>query len=142
VAWGGMHGVFLVVTRLLGGKRPEERGPVRWTDVPAIVLTFHLVAFSLIPFRAGTWSDSVSFAAGLFRGGYVAGWPILPLAIVVFCYALHIAERFLRPRLPSLYARFANAGWGPWVEGALLGAVASMAVLASGAGVEFIYFQF
>jgi alginate O-acetyltransferase complex protein AlgI len=142
VAWGGMHGVFLVVTRLLGGKRPEERGPVRWTDVPQIVLTFNLVAFSLISFRAGTWADTVAFTGGLFRGGYLSGWPIMPLAIVAFCGALHVAERFLRPRLPSLHARLADAGWGPYVEGALLGAVASMAMLASGAGVEFIYFQF
>jgi hypothetical protein len=44
--------------------------------------------------------------------------------------------------LPSIHARLAGAEWGPWVEGALLGAVTSMAVLASGAGVEFIYFQF
>jgi D-alanyl-lipoteichoic acid acyltransferase DltB (MBOAT superfamily) len=142
VVWGGMHGVFLVVTRLLRSKRPEERSEVRWTDVPAIVLTFNLVAFSLIPFRAGTWSDSVAFARGLFNGGYVSGWPILPLVIVAFCGALHVAERFVRQRLPSIHARLAGAEWGPWVEGALLGAVTSMAVLASGAGVEFIYFQF
>jgi D-alanyl-lipoteichoic acid acyltransferase DltB (MBOAT superfamily) len=142
VAWGGMHGVFLVVTRLFGSKRPEERGPIAWSDVPAIIFTFHLVAFSLIPFRAGTWSDSVAFAGGLFRGGYLGGWPILPLAIVAICGALHVAERFIRARLPQVHARLAGAAWGPLAEGALLGAVASMAVLASGAGVEFIYFQF
>jgi alginate O-acetyltransferase complex protein AlgI len=142
VAWGGMHGALLVATRLVRSKRPEERGPVQWTDVPAIVLTFHLVALSLIAFRAGTWADTVAFTGGLFRGGYLGGWPLLPLAIVVFCGALHVAERFVRPRLPSMYARFASAAWGPWVEGALLGAVASVAVLAAGAGVEFIYFQF
>jgi hypothetical protein len=142
IAWGGVHGAFLVLARLSGNKQPHERGAVSWRDIPAIVLTFHLVAFSLIPFRAGTWADTVAFAGGLFRGGYIDGWPVLPLAVVAFCGALHVAERFIRPRLPAAYARFATAAWGPWVEGALLGGLASSAVLASGAGVEFIYFQF
>jgi hypothetical protein len=41
-----------------------------------------------------------------------------------------------------MYARCAESEWGPWLEGALLGALACTALLASGAGVEFIYFQF
>jgi hypothetical protein len=39
-------------------------------------------------------------------------------------------------------ARVATAAWGPLLEGAALGAIASMSVVCSGAGAEFIYFQF
>ena len=42
---------------------------------------------------------------------------------VIGCAGLHAAERWLRPRLPALHAELARSAWGPFVEGAGLGAL-------------------
>jgi hypothetical protein len=55
---------------------------------------------------------------------------------------LHVAERRLRTRLPAIHARIGAAAWGLALEGGLFGALLTASLLASGAGVEFIYFQF
>jgi alginate O-acetyltransferase complex protein AlgI len=141
IAWGGLHGLYLAAGRLRERKNPVG-DRLGWSDVPSIVVTFHLVCMAWIPFRAVTWSDSVNFARGLASGGYVTEWPVMPLAIVAMCGALHVFERLMRPRLFAIRTRVADAFWGPWLEGALLGSVLSASVLASGGGVEFIYFRF
>jgi D-alanyl-lipoteichoic acid acyltransferase DltB (MBOAT superfamily) len=141
LAWGGLHGLYLVARRLRGRERAAD-APLGWRDLPSIVVTFHLVCLAWLPFRAVTWSDSVAFMRGLVSGGYLTQWPVVPLAIVALCAALHVLERAMRPRLPAIQARVADALWGPWLEGALLGSVLSVSVLASGGGVEFIYFRF
>ena len=61
---------------------------------------------------------------------------------VLFAAALHVLERLLRPRLPAIHARIAASAWGLALEGALAGTTLTLAFLASGAGVQFIYFQF
>jgi D-alanyl-lipoteichoic acid acyltransferase DltB (MBOAT superfamily) len=141
LAWGGLHGLYLVAGRFRKHERAVD-APIGWRDIPAIVVTFHLVCLAWIPFRAVTWSDSVMFLRGLASGGYWSHWPLLPLLIVVLCATLHVFERFMRPRLPAFQIRVADTIWGPWFEGAMLGSVLCASVLASGGGVEFIYFRF
>lgn len=142
VVWGGLHGAFLASERLRGRSRSRRSGPMAWRDVPSVLLTFHLVCLAWIPFRAATWSASVGYLRGLLAGGYLHEWPIVPAAIVVLCASLHAVERMVRLRLPEWHARIESALWGPWLEGALFGAVVSASALASGGGVEFIYFRF
>jgi hypothetical protein len=100
------------------------------------------VCLAWIPFRATTFADTAAFYRGLANGQYLRGWPLLPTAIAVLCMVLHVAERAARKRLPAVHARLAHAPWGPALEGSLLGIVVTASLLASGAGVEFIYFQF
>ena len=142
VVWGGVHGMFLAVERLRRKRKQSERAPLGWRDVPAGIVTFHLICLAWIPFRATSWAASVAFARGLVSGGYLGNWPIVPLVTVVLCAALHVLERTVRPKLPAIYARLESAPWAPWVEGATLGAMFASAALASGGGVEFIYFRF
>jgi hypothetical protein len=78
----------------------------------------------------------------MFHPGYADGWPLLPLAVVVLCAALHLAERAIRQKLPAIQRAAGDAAWGPVLEGSLLGLILTASVLSAGAGVEFIYFQF
>jgi D-alanyl-lipoteichoic acid acyltransferase DltB (MBOAT superfamily) len=142
LVWGALHGLLLVVYRLAAGRRPERGAPLLWADVPRVVILFHLVCLIWVPFRAGTWAATVAFWRGLLRGGYLHAWPLLPLAVVVLCGVLHGLERLVRLGLPRIHQRIASAWWGPSLEGALLGAALVIALLASGGGVQFIYFQF
>ena len=142
VIWGGLHGLLLVLYRALGAQRVDRERPITVFDIPRIVLLFHLVCLAWVPFRAVGWAESVEFYRGIAGRGYASGWPLLPSAVVVSCAALHLAERKLRTGLPALHARIENAAWGLALEGGVLGAVLTLSILASGAGVEFIYFQF
>jgi len=142
VIWGGLHGLFLLLHRpFLRRERSDER-PVGLRDVPKILLFFHATCFAWIFFRAATFGDAMAILAKLFTGSWGGGWPVLPALVVLFCAALHVGERSLRPRLPRLRAALGDGPFGGAVEGALFGTVAGLAVAASGVGGEFIYFQF
>jgi hypothetical protein len=141
VVWGALHGTVLVVHRFLG-KRGDPERPLEWSDLPRIVVLFHVVCLLWIPFRAATWADTRSFMSGLLSGGYGHAWPVVQLAIVGLCGVLHWLERPIRQRLPSIHERLGARWWGAPLEGALLGAALTVATLSSGSGVQFIYFQF
>jgi alginate O-acetyltransferase complex protein AlgI len=142
LVWGALHGLLLVLYRLIERGRTSPRGALRWRDVPSIVITFHLVCLLWIPFRSPSWQTTLDFYKHLFTKSYLRDWPLVPLAIVVLCGMLHVFERWGRQRLPVFHAKLAASWWGPAFEGAFLGSALSMAVLASGAGAQFIYFQF
>jgi len=141
LVWGGLHGAWLVAQRWWrGGSTPADT-PVRWSDAPRILLCFHAVCLLWVFFRAESLADAGRFLAKLFAGSYAAPWPPLPLAVVLLCAALHPLERFARERLPRLQDALAG-GWGGLVEGFALGTLLALALAVSGAGGEFIYFQF
>lgn len=147
VLWGAIHGALLAIHRVFRPHEKETRrasdpGRVTLRDVPAMVVLFHAVCLAWIPFRAATWSDTLAIVRRLPSGNYLTGWPLLPLAIVFLAAALHWAERVTLPKLPLLGTRFAASRLGGMAEGALLGVIFMSAVLASGAGAEFIYFRF
>jgi alginate O-acetyltransferase complex protein AlgI len=142
VLWGGLHGLLLSAHRLFRGNRKADTGRFGWSDLPKVILLFQAVCWAWVPFRASTWANTLAFWRGILGRGYLGGWPVVPLVIVCSCAALHVAERYFRTRLPAIHRKVDGAAWGPALEGGLLGAVVSASVLASGAGVEFIYFQF
>jgi alginate O-acetyltransferase complex protein AlgI len=142
LVWGGLHGAMLVVHRLLWRRRARRDEPLGLRDAPRIFTLFTLVSLAWVPFRAANFADALAFYRGVVGRDYLHGWPVLPTAVVLLCMTSHVAERWLRTRLPAIHERIADASWGLALEGGLLGAVLTAALLASGAGVEFIYFQF
>lgn len=142
VLWGALHGALLAIHRIAKRGRNGEREGIALRDVPAMVILFHAVCFAWIPFRAATWSDTSAFFRGFASGDYWSGWPLFPLGVVVASAALHWLERVGTPKLSRWGPAFANSRLGPVAEGALLGAIFTGAVAASGAGAEFIYFRF
>jgi D-alanyl-lipoteichoic acid acyltransferase DltB (MBOAT superfamily) len=142
VVWGALHGGLLAVERWFGAARVAEGEALRWRDVPRILFMFHAVCLIWVTFRTPTLSAAVAIWTSLFTKSYLVGWPVLPTLVVAVCGALHVLERGIRTRLPELQSFVARSGWGPALEGAALGAILMAAVVMSGAGAEFIYFQF
>ena len=143
VVWGGLHGLLLCIERALGrSAHVDEHAPLRLRDAPRVLLVFHLTCLLWVPFRAPTLEVAWTLWRATFGGSCFVPWPVLQSAIVLGCCGLHLAERWVRPRLPALQAGVGRMALGPVLEGVVLGAVAAGAVLASGAGAEFIYFQF
>jgi len=142
VVWGGLHGLLLLGHRLVG-RRPVDLGAdIGWRDGPRIFLLFNAVSLTWVFFRAPTFERAMAYFGALFSGYDPYGWPHIQLAIVLFCVALHFVERSVRRRLPRLRQALDERWWGGALEGAALGTIVGLAVMLSGVGGDFIYFQF
>jgi D-alanyl-lipoteichoic acid acyltransferase DltB (MBOAT superfamily) len=142
VLWGGLHGLWLVAHRALGGRAPRSEGSFGAADALRVFACFHAVCALWIWFRAPDADAAVRIFARIATGSYLAQWPALPTAIVALCAALHPIERVARTRLPRWLVALGEHPLGAVAEGAALGAIAALALAASGVGSEFIYFQF
>lgn len=140
VVWGLLQGVLLAAWPASAAR--GNRDELSWTDAPAILLFFHVYCVTLVFFRAPDLTAAVRCLAGLFMPGELSGTPRLALLAVTASALLHVAERRLRPRAPALQAWFAARPARGLLEALALGILAGAAILVSGAGGEFIYFQF
>lgn len=138
VLWGGMHGAYLCLERLVSARLRASGRSNSWTvlgRLPARAFTYLAVSVTWIPFRAQTWEQCTGMLRGLVVGEKHVSTPVLvsgALAFAVFgahcaCQQMCIHE-FLRRR-PQLR---------------MLAAVAVMLMLYyfSGEATQFIYFQF
>ena len=141
VAWGAIHGTALVAERWWTGRPGRvERPPTRWGRAARRFVTFQVVCFAWIFFRADSFADARDVITQLFTAW---GEPS-PLVTggVLAAIAVGIGSQYLPRRLPLvLMARFSR------LPVPAQAAVLSLALLATHAmgpeGVApFIYFQF
>ncbi|MFO7571252.1 MAG: MBOAT family protein [Gaiellaceae bacterium] len=141
VAWGAIHGGALVVERWWRG-RPGfvERTPTAWRRAWHRFVTFQVVCFAWIFFRAESFSDAWDVIVQLFTAW---GEPS-PLVTggVLAAIAVGIGSQYLPRRLPlALMARFSRL---PVPAQAAVLSLCLLVIHAMGPeGVApFIYFQF
>ena len=140
VLWGGLHGVLLAIHRPMRARNRAE-DPITWRDAGRIFLCFHAVVFLWIFFRARDFSVAMEVIYSIFFGSWNIGLPPWSAAVVAFAGGLHVLERLCRPRFDRLRASFESVP-GAVVEGLVFGGLLALVVAASGAGGQFIYFQF
>jgi D-alanyl-lipoteichoic acid acyltransferase DltB (MBOAT superfamily) len=166
VIWGGLHGLFLIVNHSWDklGKRVPAIGYLsdeRYWAVATLVLTQLCVVVAWVFFRADSLATAhrvVSAMAGLAQpaaGALLVSradfWLIAAGYLV--CLTLPNVNELFRAydvgldtyRLPQPFSllRLRWAMRMPWaVAAATLFAAALVAILASGGGVPFLYFQF
>ena len=74
VVWGGLHGIYLVTSVLTTGLRERLARLTRLDRVPAlrralrVAVTFHLVLFAWIFFRANTLADALTVLRRMVSG--------------------------------------------------------------------------
>lgn len=139
VLWGGMHGGGLAVERWFderSGRRRDSRP--RWPWLRWLI-TFHLVCFAWVFFRASSL-DVVGELANQMATDAGATSLTTPLLLLI---GGGLVVQFL-PRQPLLEARAAFARLGPVPQGVALAAVLFVtSVLVTGQGVApFIYYRF
>ena len=142
VIWGGLHGLILVIYRVIGRQATDLDAPLTLRDLPRILVVFHLVCFAWIFFRAEDLGAAIGFIQHLFVGSNKFGLPLIQMAVVAFCLFLQVAERYLRTNATRIRSTLDRAWWGDLLEGATLGALVALAIAVSGVGGDFIYFQF
>lgn len=146
VIWGAMHGVFVILWKLLRA----DTGRSSVIKVVSILLTFHLVTFAWIFFRAKTLGDALYIVTHLFTGisvrnayDWVPGYQPSEVVLSVILVVCLIVAQLLDMRRPLL-DRISNqpvlmrAG----VYGFLLLVWWFFVITGDVASQQFIYFQF
>jgi D-alanyl-lipoteichoic acid acyltransferase DltB (MBOAT superfamily) len=134
VIWGGLHGTYMVVWRLLG-RRPGATGWGRWLN---ILITFHLVTFAWIFFRAGTLGHALEVIRALGRPGRLFLDPLLANALLPLAL-MAVVEIAKDPEHLDEWLIW-KPGW--FTLGLGLSVATLLVLFAAQAGLQFIYFQF
>jgi len=142
IVWGLLHGVYLTVERRIyrarGGAVKATAAMPWWARALARCVTFHLVVFTYVFFRARTFEDAGLLLGALGRMSPSKLWhPVLPW-VWLAGFALQALDGARVKRYAAMWAR-----WPPVVQGGTA-AVAVTVIFALGPrGVApFIYFQF
>ncbi len=140
VAWGGLHGLYLAVERMLGVghgapsvSRPPWLAMVR--RVALTVLTFHLATFAWIFFRAPSFAVAFEFIAGLCQFDHLSAVGPLPLLVGAVVLLLDIPQN-----ASDDHTVFLRAPW--WLQSPVYAALCFAMILYGGRDIPFIYFQF
>ncbi|MGA2673517.1 MAG: MBOAT family protein [Terracidiphilus sp.] len=141
VAWGGLHGSYLVVHRLWSriGWRPLVRWRAtaawKWT---ARILLFHAVCVGWVFFRASSFEIAFAVFGRLAVPG-AATLATVPVLLVLF---LGLAGQWMPPRWRNGF-EVELARWPALARGAALAAaIATIEILGPSGVAPFIYFQF
>ena len=140
VAWGAVHGTYLIAERGLRVRFRNYR-PGPWAIFGLGLLTYTLVDFTWVFFRAKDFTTAWHVLGGM-AGVNVGAKPVLPtvfiVAVAAVTPAILAAHWYMRERtLESVVARVP-----PIVTGLLWGLMLFAIVISQGAGNAFIYFQF
>ena len=143
VAWGAMHGAFLVAERLLkdsiGDWKIWDVKPVRWL---LALLTFALFSLAVVLFRASTltlaWERVIAMFGATVKDAATLAWNGEARVFVVGLVVGLAVQAWLKSRkgwewLPAI-------AW-PW-RAAALSLMSLAIVLSPGKTNAFIYFQF
>ena len=143
VAWGGIHGVALVVDKLRLGRRKPVDPPVvkTWRDSlragAGWLVTMVVVGLAWVFFRAPDFGSAFQALAGIFtlRGGPAGTWTLLVAATLLTLF-IDAPQALMRDHTCLLR-------W-PWVlrGTTYAGLVLAAVLLRSNDVVPFIYFQF
>ena len=138
VAWGGLHGVGLALTRLVRGDRAPA-GHGGWRAVLGVVLTFHFVTATWILFRADSFALAWAYFGRLFTlTTYHPNLSPPVLAVLGLGLVSHFIPERWYGRLRDGFTLLPAPAQGV----ALFAAALVVRELASADAVPFVYFQF
>ncbi len=140
VVWGGLHGLYLSVERILRARLPNYRpGPLAFLALG--LLTYVLVNLTWVFFRAKTFGKAWTVLGGMV-GQHATARPILTtyslVCVAAIVTGIVVTHWLMRERtLESVIART------PAPALSVVWAVMAFAIIiAQGEGSAFIYFQF
>jgi alginate O-acetyltransferase complex protein AlgI len=143
VVWGGLHGLFLVIERLI----KKHRGQVKeisnvWAKICLGILTYLLVNITWVFFRADDFAMSMNLISSMF--GFAPNDAKTPLPILyivevaVVISGLVTAHWLMRnTTIEAVYSKMPS-----WLVTVVLAFMAFTVIITQGSGNAFIYFQF
>lgn len=143
VAWGGLHGLYLIIERLIRKFIPES--PV-WTGLPVrlflALLTFILVCIAWVFFRAKTFDHAFMITQAMLTVNLGKPAVYIEPIYVLTTFAVMIAMLIIHwmMRDISLKEIAENMPW--WQRSFVLANLLIIIITCSGEDRAFIYFQF
>jgi alginate O-acetyltransferase complex protein AlgI len=142
VVWGGLHGLYLAAERWIRTQTGVTGDPAgAWNRVALALLTYLLVNFTWVFFRAETFEGASRILAGMagLAGDAAAVLPtIYMVKTAVIVSAIVLVQWLMRNR--ELEEVVARTPW--WVTGLVTATMLFAVIIAQGSGEAFIYFQF
>jgi D-alanyl-lipoteichoic acid acyltransferase DltB (MBOAT superfamily) len=139
VAWGGLHGLGLALTRFVRGDRKPTEASSLFARVAGVLFTFHFVTATWILFRAESFGQAREFF-GRLATLTTQHQNLDPRVLGVL--ALGLASHYVPERWYALVrARFVTLP-APAQGLALFAAALGVREMASAEAVPFVYFQF
>lgn len=130
ILWGLIHGVLHSAGKLLPGFSVVSKAP----DAVKRIVTFILIVFTWIFFRAENAADAFAVVTGIFSFKWsVPGMPLVMAALMALCYAVHCLSEYGK-------LRFMERPSARGIAAAVM--VLCVIVISSGPVNEFIYLQF
>jgi alginate O-acetyltransferase complex protein AlgI len=143
IAWGALHGAWLVLHRLIsnGARAQKNDGRPVWTRIVFLIGTFHIVCLGWLLFRASSFDQAMHLVAVVISGD----WTLTPYAqttitLLAFYLVPWLAYEWWVERSGDDLAMLERA----WPLRALFYAylLAMMLFFPPPVPAEFIYFQF
>jgi D-alanyl-lipoteichoic acid acyltransferase DltB (MBOAT superfamily) len=145
VVWGGIHGLGLAVERFWRERRSAlgfDDEPTVWTRIGGWLLTFHIVCFAWIFFRAESFQNARDVMARIVDPTHFFDAAPLVTLGVVLAIAAGLLEQYI-PRDAMGRAMAAFSRLSPVAQGVTLGFALLVTNTLGPAGVApFIYFRF
>ncbi len=146
IIWGILHALYFLPLILLHRNRKNLDVVARGHFLPGLrellsmLITFLLVVFAWIFFRAETVAQAFEYVAGLFNTSLFTHPEVFPLETLILILIMFIAEWLQRDKQHALeFNRVNIPAWGRWL---IYYAVVFCIIWFSGEQQEFIYFQF
>ena len=142
VVWGGLHGLYLAIERILR----ERFATARWVHTLGAriclgLLTYFLVNVTWVFFRAGDFSSAKLMLLSMF--GVIQGGAQIVATLEIFKVLVVIAALVTTHWIHRSIALETAAERLPgWAHGLIWGGMLTLILLAQGSDNAFIYFQF
>jgi len=139
VVWGALHGIYLVVERLLKGVVKVKINA--WNGIVLAFLTYTLVNITWVFFRAREFGTAWNMIKSMFflndEGAKVL-YEFDIAKVLLIITGLFICHWVMRNTSMKQVAQRTN----PWVFGVFWAILLFLIVISQGSGEQFIYFQF
>ena len=140
VVWGGLHGLYLSVERILRG-RFSTYTPGPWALFGFALLTYTLINITWVFFRADGFGKAWTVLSGMF-GGNAGAEPILSTYYLLTVALTVGGIVFTHWRMRTQTLEMAVAKVPTLVLSVALAIMAFAIIIVQGDGSAFIYFQF
>lgn len=142
IIWGAYH-ALLFMPLILSGKNRKYLDSATWKDIPKMLLTFVLVVFGWIIFRADSMSMVCDYFAQMFSGSLFSVPWLNTRAFYLPTFAaiavMLLVEWLTRTKEHPLQYHLKHR-WLRWIVYYAL--IVTIFVLQPSGDVQFIYFQF
>ncbi|MDE6099747.1 MAG: MBOAT family protein, partial [Paramuribaculum sp.] len=144
--WGGLQGLFLVGHKAIAGKvsRESRLSTPKWRVALNIFLTFNLLAFSFVFFRARSMDDVKAIGTQIFTNFHLNVAPqffegyLMIVLVIIGAMLMHFAPSRWTAKLKSIYA-----GLPLLIQALVLALIVFIVIQARQSDImPFIYFQY